>query len=80
MKFRLPLPAPFAPSRRRFVQGVALGGVAAGIGYARMPAFAVASSDAINMRSRSSAREFDLSIGESPVNFTGVTHNATVIN
>ena len=37
-------PAPLRPSRRRFVQGLALGGVAAGLGFARLPAFAIESA------------------------------------
>ncbi len=78
MKFQLQAPVPFVPSRRRFVQGLAFGGVAAALGYARAPARATGiASDA---RSTLSGCEFDLSIGESPVNFTGAARSATVVN
>ena len=69
-------PAPVLPSRRRFVQGVALGGVAAGLGFARLPSFAAEGTQ----RSALSGREFDLAIGEASVNFTGATRRATVVN
>lgn len=70
--------ARFSASRRRFVQGLACGGVAAGFGFAR-PSFAVDSGIASN-RTVLSGREFDLTIGEMPVNFTGATRRATVVN
>ena len=66
--------ARFSASRRRFVQGLACGGVAAGIGFAR-PLFAADSN-----RTVLSGREFDLTIGEMPVNFTGAMRRATVVN
>lgn len=66
--------ARFSASRRRFVQGLACGGVAAGFGFGRT-LFADESS-----RSVLSGREFDLTIGEMPVNFTGATRRATVVN
>ena len=72
--------APFRPSRRRFVQGLALGGVAAGLGLARLPAFATESIRLDMKRAVLTGREFDLSIGESPVDFTGATRRATVVN
>jgi CopA family copper-resistance protein len=64
-------------SRRRFVQGLALGGVATGLGLARLPAFAQAADAA---RTVLAGRDFDLSIGELPVNFTGAERRATVVN
>lgn len=65
-------------SRRRFVQGLALGGVAAGLGLARVTAFAAQAADAT--RTVLAGRDFDLSIGELPVNFTGAQRRATVVN
>lgn len=69
-----PANARFSASRRRFVQGLACGGVAAGFGLAR-PLFAADGNRAVL-----SGREFDLTIGEMPVNFTGSTRRATVVN
>jgi len=66
--------ARFSASRRRFVQGLACGGAAAGFGFAR-PLFAIDSN-----RTVLSGREFDLTIGEMPVNFTGATRRATIVN
>ncbi len=60
-------------SRRRFVQGLALGGGAAALGLWRQAAHAAAPNIL-------SGREFDLTIGESPVNFTGKARRATTIN
>src|SRR5450432_2016112 len=62
------------PSRRRFVQGLALGGVAAGSGLWRQTATAAAAPQVL------SGNEFDLDIGASPVNFTGAPRVATVVN
>ena len=67
MKFR-DSQSPLAPSgagRRRFVQGLAFGGVAAGLGLARLPAFA-AQSAAHESRSLA-GRHFELEVGEMPV-------------
>ncbi|GAA0715099.1 copper resistance system multicopper oxidase [Dokdonella soli] len=63
--------------RRRFVQGLALGGLAAGLGLARLPAFAAAASP---KRSVLYGNEFDLEIGALPVNFTGAARDAVVVN
>ena len=59
-------------SRRRFVQGLALGGVAAGFGLRPLRA---AESPAVL-----SGSEFDLSIGGIDVDFGGGRRNATVVN
>ena len=59
--------------RRRFVQGMAFGALAAGFGLARQPAFAAS-------RRELSGTEFDLEIGALPVNFTGHARHATVVN
>ena len=62
-------------SRRRFVQGLALGGSAAALGLWRNPAWALS-----DRRPELSGTEFDLTIGETPVNFTGQQRMATTIN
>ena len=72
--------APFRPSRRRFVQGLAFGGAAAGLGLARLPVFAAEGTRLDATRAVLTGRDFDLSIGELPVNFTGATRRATVVN
>ena len=80
MGFR-PKPVPFAPSRRRFVQGIALGGVAAGLGLARSSAVgAEGALSPVAGRTVLTGDTFDLSIGESRVNFTGASRHATVVN
>jgi CopA family copper-resistance protein len=65
-------------SRRRFVQGLALGGLALGTGL-RLPAFA-ADGDARTGPQVLRGTEFDLAIGTSPVNFTGRTRPAITVN
>ncbi len=73
------VPVPLMP-RRRFVQGLAAGGVLFGLSpYAR----ALGASS--NQTSTGSAQiltgtEFNLEIGESPVNFTGSPRMATTVN
>ena len=67
--------------RRRFVQGLAAGGVIAGLGLSGMPARAsqpqgAAFGTAPVLR----GTEFDLVIAETPVNFTGKPGMATTIN
>jgi CopA family copper-resistance protein len=63
------------PSRRRFVQGLALGGIAAGLGLdARATIAAVPEVPVL------SGTEFDLAIGTMPVNITGAQRSATVVN
>ncbi len=81
MKHRttLAVPLPYMP-RRRFVQGLATGGVLLGLSpYAR------ALGRQSNQTSTGSAQilkgtEFNLEIGESPVNFTGSPRMATTVN
>lgn len=62
--------------RRRFVQGIALGGVMLGA----RSALAAASSALPPVTPQLSGTEFDLDIAESPVNFTGKSRIATTIN
>jgi CopA family copper-resistance protein len=66
------------PSRRTFVKGLAVGGVAAGLGLWRDAAWAQAAP-------RQATRvltgtDFDLTLGETPVNFTGSPRIAHTVN
>ncbi|GAB3792162.1 copper resistance system multicopper oxidase [Dyella agri] len=63
-------------SRRRFVQGLALGGVAAGLGLRAGTTLAQESTVRRELR----GTHFELSIGELPVDFTGRKRLATVVN
>ena len=63
--------------RRRFVQGLALGGVAAGLGLWRGDALAQLAKAP---RAELSGTHFELEIGELPVDFTGRQRIATVVN
>src|SRR5574337_987608 len=63
-------------SRRRFVQGVALGG-AAMLGGLIRPAWAATDSTRSSILS---GTDFALEIGETPVNFTGAARMATTVN
>ena len=71
-------PAVPDPARRRFVQGIALGGVALGVGL--LPRFALAAPAATAYPSVLSGTEFDLTIGAMPVDFTGRARSAIVVN
>ncbi|MBX3711469.1 MAG: copper resistance system multicopper oxidase [Lysobacter sp.] len=66
-----------ALSRRRFVQGLALGGVAAGLGLHARPLWALKSPGQAEILS---GTEFDLVIGETPVNITGRTRPGVTVN
>ena len=67
----------FAPSRRRFVGAVAAGGGLAGLGLWPGADAAAAAPGNPNVLS---GTEFDLTLGESPVNFTGRARPATAVN
>ncbi|HVR82336.1 MAG TPA: copper resistance system multicopper oxidase [Luteimonas sp.] len=67
----------FKPSRRRFVQGLAAGGAIAGIGLWPKSLWALKSPGQPNVLS---GTEFDLAIGETPMNFTGRTRSAVTVN
>src|SRR5690606_31617428 len=69
---------PAAPSRRRFVTGLAAGGLAAGMGLWRLPAFAAAGQTP--RLQTLSGTDFDLSIGGSMVDFTGRARPAVTVN
>ncbi|MCE7949640.1 MAG: copper resistance system multicopper oxidase [Xanthomonadales bacterium PRO7] len=64
------------PARRRFVQGVTLGGVAMLGGFVK-PAWALTESASSSVLS---GTDFALEIGETPVNFTGAARTATTVN
>ncbi len=64
-------------SRRTLVKGLAAGGILAGLGLWRPPVWAVTSPSQLTVLS---GTEFDLSIGETPVNITGSPRIAMAIN
>ncbi|MGH8373329.1 MAG: multicopper oxidase domain-containing protein, partial [Gammaproteobacteria bacterium] len=66
-------------SRRTFVQGAALGGALLGLGLWERPVWALKSSDSRDLTALAGT-EFDLTIGATPVNFTGRNRLATAIN
>ena len=69
------------PPRRRFLQGLAAGGVLAGLSPWMNPSLANAATAAtLGTAPVLSGTEFDLVIAETPVNFTGRARMATTIN
>lgn len=75
-----PLAMPDLP-RRRFVQGLAAGGLVLGLPSVIRPAWAdAAASTATGSAPVLQGPEFDLVIAETPVNFTGTPRMATTIN
>ncbi|MCD9096499.1 copper resistance system multicopper oxidase [Luteimonas fraxinea] len=77
MTFRIPTDDAVAPSRRRFVQGLALGGIAAaGAGLWPRASWALQSPTSRVL----AGTDFDLVVGETLVNFTGRTRPAATIN
>jgi len=65
-------------SRRTFVKGLAVGGAAAGLGLWRAPAFAQGNPPVA--WTALSGTDFDLRIGETPMNFTGHPRVAFTVN
>jgi CopA family copper-resistance protein len=65
------------PSRRRFVQSLTLGGIAAAFGLDPRVTASAATAAQVPVLS---GTEFDLSIGAMPVDFTGSRRTATVVN
>ncbi|MDZ3829773.1 copper resistance system multicopper oxidase [Pseudomonas monsensis] len=68
---------PSNPSRRTFVKGLAAGSLLCGLGLWRTPVWALNASGQLHELSGS---EFELFIGETPVNFTGSPRTAMTIN
>ena len=66
------------PSRRTFVKGLAAGGAVAGLGLWRVPVSAQAAPR--QPTSELTGTSFDLTIGETPVNFTGTPRTAYTVN
>ena len=64
-------------SRRTFVKALAAGGVLAGCGLWRSPVWAITSQGQPNVLA---GTDFDLSIGEMGVNFTGTPRTAMTVN
>ncbi|WP_432217246.1 copper resistance system multicopper oxidase [Pseudomonas kribbensis] len=64
-------------SRRTFVKGLAAGGLLGGLGLWRTPVWALNSPGQLN---ELNGTEFELFIGETPVNFTGQSRTAMTIN
>jgi FtsP/CotA-like multicopper oxidase with cupredoxin domain len=64
-------------SRRTFVKGLAIGGLFGGLGLWRTPVWAISSPGEPQVLA---GNDFDLFIGESPVNFTGSPRTAQTIN
>jgi CopA family copper-resistance protein len=73
-------PRPLILSRRRFVQGLAAGGVLLGLSTPALKAAAQQARAASGTAPVLRGTEFDLVIAESPVNFTGQPGMATTIN
>ncbi|WP_193090796.1 copper resistance system multicopper oxidase [Advenella sp. FME57] len=75
---------PITPSlilpRRRFVQGLAAGGVLFGLTPFATPSWGQAADVNKSMPEVQSGTEFNLEISETPVNFTGSPQMATTIN
>jgi CopA family copper-resistance protein len=71
---------PFVPggaSRRRFLQGLAAGGVVAGLGAWPRPSWALKSPNETVVLA---GTDYDLVVGETPVDFTGRVRPAVTVN
>ncbi|MCY7355495.1 MAG: copper resistance system multicopper oxidase [Lysobacter sp.] len=75
--FGFPADGPHQPSRRRFVQGLAIGGAVAGLGLWPRQSWSQTSPGNTNVLT---GTQFDLVIGETPMNFTGRTRPAVTVN
>jgi CopA family copper-resistance protein len=77
MDFRKMLARPdIDAGRRRFVQGLTLGGAAAALGLSSR----LRADERMALTPTLSGTEFDLVIGETPVNYTGAARVATAVN
>ncbi|MBS7562660.1 copper resistance system multicopper oxidase [Pseudomonas sp. RC4D1] len=70
-------PSRHSPSRRTFVKALAAGGVLAGLGLWRNPVWAINSPGQPEV---AAGTDFDLSIGQLPVNFSGQPRQAMTVN
>jgi CopA family copper-resistance protein len=68
---------PSMTSRRTFIKGLAAGGVLAGLGLWRQPVWALTSPGQPTVLA---GTQFDLTIDELPVNFTGKARTALAVN
>ncbi|MFP5431473.1 MAG: multicopper oxidase domain-containing protein, partial [Gammaproteobacteria bacterium] len=66
--------------RRRFVQGLAAGGLLMGLGPMIRPVWATPAATLTGTAPVLEGTEFDLTIAQTPVNFTGTPRMATTIN
>ncbi|HUG58913.1 MAG TPA: multicopper oxidase domain-containing protein, partial [Candidimonas sp.] len=81
MKRQLPLSVvPLTLPRRRFVQGLAAGGVLLGLSPFARAAGIPPANTSTGTAAVLTGTEFNLEIGESPVNFTGSPRMATTVN
>jgi CopA family copper-resistance protein len=64
-------------SRRQFVQGLMVGGTALGLGLRTGASWALGTAGYPGVLA---GRDFDLSVGETPLNFTGRTRPAVTVN
>lgn len=71
---------PTMPGRRRFLEGLAAGGVLLGASPLIRPAWGQPASTATGSPAELRGTEFDLTIADTPVNFTGRAGSATTIN
>ena len=76
---RVPADETIDRSRRAFVQGAALGGALLGLGLWERPVWALKSSDPRDLTVLAGT-DFHLTIGATPVNFTGRNRIATAVN
>ena len=67
-------------SRRRFLQGLAAGGFLMGLPVSTRSVFALDERADVHVPRELRGTEFDLTIAETPVNFTGTPRMATTIN
>ncbi|UZE32264.1 copper resistance system multicopper oxidase [Pseudomonas sp. B21-059] len=70
-------PSRHSPSRRTFVKALAAGGVLVGLGLWRNPVWAISSPGQPEV---AAGTDFDLSIGQLPVNFSGQPRQAMTVN
>ncbi|BCT33620.1 copper resistance system multicopper oxidase [Pseudomonas sp. BNK-6] len=70
-------PSRHSPSRRTFVKALAAGGALAGLGLWRNPVWAISSPGQPEV---AAGTDFELSIGQLPVNFSGQPRQAMTVN